>query len=295
MLPTAANIHRSAPTGSTIRRSLNQTYSLVQQLASTYQTPRNPFRLYAIGFGPVFQGTNSAWAQQTLQTMQYYAGTQSSASIPLASNQIITGTDAQMSANLVSCVHKHFAERRPGRSHQVTMQTLAAEFVSVSKSYRSPWHRGGAGAAPCEEISLGVHPGEVLAIVGPNRAGKTTLLKLLLGLCRPTGGRLSRLGRPLSDKSTLSRVGYMHENQAFPRYLSARALLEFYGELSAIPPQASCDPACPCSSSGWSLPTAPMNRSAASARGWSSGWHWRRPCLPSLICWFSTNRWRVWT
>jgi hypothetical protein len=34
--------------------------------------------------------------------MQYYAGTQTSASTPLASNQIITGTDAQMSANLVA-------------------------------------------------------------------------------------------------------------------------------------------------------------------------------------------------
>ena len=87
------------------------------------------------------------------------------------------------------------------------------------------------------EISFGVQPGEVLAVLGPNRAGKTTLLKILLGLCRPTGGRLSRLGRPLSDQSTLSRVGYMHENQAFPRYLSARALLEFYGELSAISPR----------------------------------------------------------
>ena len=77
-------------------------HSLVQQLASTYGTTRNPFRLYAIGFGPVFQGANASSAQQTLQTMQYYAGTQTSASTPLASNQIITGTDAQMSANMIA-------------------------------------------------------------------------------------------------------------------------------------------------------------------------------------------------
>jgi ABC-2 type transport system ATP-binding protein len=44
------------------------------------------------------------------------------------------------------------------------------------------------------------------------------------------------LGRPLADRSTLARVGYMHENQAFPRYLSAHALLHYYGELSWIPP-----------------------------------------------------------
>ena len=82
---------------------LNQVYSLVQQLASTYGTTRNPFRLYAIGFGPVFAtGPDAAAAQTTLQTMQYYAGTQSNASTPLPSNQIITGTDAQMSANMIS-------------------------------------------------------------------------------------------------------------------------------------------------------------------------------------------------
>jgi len=80
----------------------SQVYSLVQQLAADHGTSRNPFRLYAIGFGPVFAGTDASKALQTLQTMQYYAGTQSSASTPLASNQIITGTDAQMSANMVT-------------------------------------------------------------------------------------------------------------------------------------------------------------------------------------------------
>ncbi len=81
---------------------LNQIYSLIQQLASTYSTTRNPFRLYALGYGPVFQGPNASGALSTLQSMQYYAGTQSSASTPLAANQIVTGTDAQMSANMVN-------------------------------------------------------------------------------------------------------------------------------------------------------------------------------------------------
>jgi hypothetical protein len=81
---------------------LNQVYSLVQSLTSTYGTSRNPFRLYAVGFGPVFQGVNASSAMTTLQTMQYYAGTQSSASTALPSNQIITGTDTQMSTNMVA-------------------------------------------------------------------------------------------------------------------------------------------------------------------------------------------------
>jgi hypothetical protein len=80
----------------------SQINTLVQQLASTYSTSRNPFRLYAIGFGPVFAGPDGPSALQTLQTMQFYAGTQSSASTPLAANQVITGTDAQMQANMAT-------------------------------------------------------------------------------------------------------------------------------------------------------------------------------------------------
>ena len=81
---------------------LSQIQSLIGQLVSTYSTTRNPFRLYALGFGPVFQGPNSTAALSTLQSMQYWAGTQTSASTPLNSNQIVTGTDTQMSANLVN-------------------------------------------------------------------------------------------------------------------------------------------------------------------------------------------------
>ncbi len=81
---------------------LNQIYSLITQCVTNYSTTRNPFRLYAIGFGPVFQGPNASGALSTLQTMQYYAGTQSSASTPLAASQIVTGTDTQMSANMVN-------------------------------------------------------------------------------------------------------------------------------------------------------------------------------------------------
>jgi hypothetical protein len=91
-------------TASTINNSsvLNQIYSLIQQLVTDYSSTRNPFRLYALGFGPVFEGPNASAALSTLQNMQYYAGTQSSPSTPLAANQIVTGTDAQMSANLVN-------------------------------------------------------------------------------------------------------------------------------------------------------------------------------------------------
>ena len=94
--PSTASYNLNDPTVT------SQIYSLVDQLVTTYGTTRNPFRLYAIGFGPVFTGSNASGAETTLQTMQYHAGTQTSASTALPTNQIITGIDSTMSANMIS-------------------------------------------------------------------------------------------------------------------------------------------------------------------------------------------------
>src|SRR5205809_3822344 len=110
----------------------------------------------------------------------------------------------------------------------------AVEFDDVTKLYPAGW-LGRRSLPAVRAVSLRVEAGEVFALLGPNRAGKTTLVKILLSLCRPTSGRASRLGEPVSRRRTLGRVGYVHENQAFPRYLSAAALLEYYGALALVP------------------------------------------------------------
>ncbi len=113
----------------------------------------------------------------------------------------------------------------------------AAEWVRVSKTYSHPLFRGRKVEA-LREVSLRIEPGEAFGLIGPNRAGKTTLLKVLLSLCRPTSGQASRLGAPVADRSTLARVGYVHENHAFPNYLTASGLLEYYGALTLLSPEA---------------------------------------------------------
>lgn len=113
------------------------------------------------------------------------------------------------------------------------MTNPVAHFDQVTKVYGAGlWQRR---ITAVEKVTLSVPPGIVLGLVGPNRAGKTTLVKLLLSLCRPTAGRIQRFGRPASDRRTLDRVGYLHESQAFPGYLTACGLLDYYGALALVP------------------------------------------------------------
>jgi len=112
--------------------------------------------------------------------------------------------------------------------------SAAAVFENVSKLYPTGM-LGRTGVQAVQGINLTIPRGEVMALLGPNRAGKTTLVKMLLSLCKPTEGKITRLDKPVYDHSTLARVGYMHENQNFPRYLTATELLNFYGGLTLVP------------------------------------------------------------
>jgi len=114
------------------------------------------------------------------------------------------------------------------------MPDFAAEFVDVSKTYRVGLLRASPRPAVVG-VNLAIPAGCVFGLLGPNRAGKTTLMKLLLSLARPSSGNVLRLGSPVSDRRTLGRVGYVHENHSFPKYLTARQLLDYYGALSLVP------------------------------------------------------------
>lgn len=67
----------------------------------------------------------------------------------------------------------------------------------------------GAGARVLEGVSLRVAPGEFVAIAGPNGGGKTTLLRLVLGLERPSGGTVRIFGEPPGAARPGRRIGYL--------------------------------------------------------------------------------------
>jgi len=72
------------------------------------------------------------------------------------------------------------------------------------------------GAAPVvEDVDLSVEEGEFLGVVGPNAGGKSTLLKLILGLIEPQSGRIRVLGR--SPTAARRALGYVPQYPAFSR------------------------------------------------------------------------------
>jgi len=111
--------------------------------------------------------------------------------------------------------------------------TMIAEFDHVSKRYQGALPGRGAVDA-LHGVTLSIPSGEVFGLLGPNRAGKSTLIKVLLTICPVSSGRITRLGRPCDDRSTLAQIGYVHESQSFPSYLTARGLLRYYGALTGL-------------------------------------------------------------
>ncbi len=85
-----------------------------------------------------------------------------------------------------------------------------------------------------EDLTLDVKMGQVYGLVGPNGSGKTTTLKLLLGLIFPTRGTMTLLGRDVRDPASRQRVGFLPDGPYFYDHLNADELLSFYGGLFGL-------------------------------------------------------------
>ena len=89
-------------------------------------------------------------------------------------------------------------------------------------------------------VSLGLRQGEVSVFAGPNGAGKSTLLGVLLGLVRPTRGRVLANGQLVADPGRLAtasfraQVGYMPEAVAFSENLTGRQVLRFFARARGV-------------------------------------------------------------
>ena len=112
----------------------------------------------------------------------------------------------------------------------------AIEILSLEKTYSVGFWRKKPKYA-LRPLNLTVEDGEVFGFLGANGAGKTTTLKLLMGLIFPTGGSARILGMEIADPRMKAQIGFLPEQPYFYDYLTARELLEYYGQLSGMDPK----------------------------------------------------------
>ncbi len=105
--------------------------------------------------------------------------------------------------------------------------------TGLTKTYRALF--GGERQA-LRGLSLTVDRGVAFGLIGPNGAGTTTFIKVLLGVVRPSGGAVTVLGGPPDDLSIRARIGYLPERMHLPAALTGRHFLRSVSTLKSLSP-----------------------------------------------------------
>ena len=93
-----------------------------------------------------------------------------------------------------------------------------------------------------DHVSFELETGQIMGFLGPNGSGKTTTMRLLLGLLRPTEGRATVLGFDAERQSeqVRARTGYMSQKFALYNDLTVRENLDFYAGVYGVHGAAAC-------------------------------------------------------
>src|SRR5947209_19297767 len=108
------------------------------------------------------------------------------------------------------------------------------ETRKLTKIYRDFWGRQKKVAL--RALNITIVRGEIFGLLGPNGSGKTTTIKLLLGLLFPTDGEAFLFNAPAADVRKNERIGYLPEESYLYRFLNAEETLDFYGRLFNLEP-----------------------------------------------------------
>lgn len=105
--------------------------------------------------------------------------------------------------------------------------THSIEAVNVSKRF--------GDERVLNNVSLATKPGEILGVLGPSGAGKTTLIKCLIGTLKLSGGSVNINGVTIPDLKLMDSIGYMAQQDALYEDLSGLNNLAFFGRLKGMP------------------------------------------------------------
>lgn len=103
-------------------------------------------------------------------------------------------------------------------------------------AHRYPAGLGSSAHPAVQGVSFALHQPAILGVVGSNGSGKSTTLKLLVGLYRPTSGTVRLWGLPSGHREVQPRIGYLSENPRFPESWSGREWLGFHAQLTVVKP-----------------------------------------------------------
>jgi ABC-2 type transport system ATP-binding protein len=112
------------------------------------------------------------------------------------------------------------------------MSTIILKTEALRKTFKVGFW--GRQVTALEGLDLEVRQGEVFGFLGPNGAGKTTTLKILMGLIYPTGGQAWLFGKPIGDRDSKARLGFLPESPYFYDYLTGAEFLRFYADLFGL-------------------------------------------------------------
>jgi len=84
-----------------------------------------------------------------------------------------------------------------------------------------------------EDLSFSVEPGSMFGLLGPNGSGKTSSIRMMIGITLPDSGAVSLFGRPF-DRSVLARVGYLPEERGLYKKMNVLDQLVFLGSLHGL-------------------------------------------------------------
>jgi len=107
----------------------------------------------------------------------------------------------------------------------------AIEIEDLRKTYQT---MRGKPVPALQGVSLQVQRGSIYGLIGQNGAGKTSLVKILLGLSTPTGGEARLLGGLPGDPAAMRRIGYLPEQMRLPEYFKAKDFLCYMGRLNNV-------------------------------------------------------------
>ena len=95
----------------------------------------------------------------------------------------------------------------------------------ISKSYENK--------IAVEDLSLQIEPGSMFGLLGPNGSGKTSSIRMMIGITMPDSGSVSLFGKPYARES-LKRVGYLPEERGLYKKMKVMEQLVFMGELRGL-------------------------------------------------------------